>query len=191
MGLGAGCAGDHEPQADLGRCRWAERSLICGYPRGIIQVITCHNWVITHNHINHFNNFQYSKPWWLLGIFPDEYRHAAGDRLIFWGRWQPLKLSAANPKMFAAWYSEIAHCLNAVWDSGKFGMSQCPMIGLYNICILYVYILFIYHIWMNLWWPCSLWRHWNDDWYGKSSQMASLLQLLSGLLFYDSTRSYP
>jgi hypothetical protein len=110
-----------------------------------------------------------------------------GDRLIFWGHWQPLKLSAATPKMFAAWYSEIAHCLNAVWDSGKFGMSHDRVIYTY---IYYIYI-YLYHIWMNLWWPCSLWRHWNDDWYGKSSQMASLLQLLSGLLFYDSARSYP
>jgi hypothetical protein len=65
-----------------------------------------------------------------------------GDRLIFWGHWQPLKLSAANPKMFAAWYSEIAHCLNAVWDSGKFGMSHDRVIYTY-IYYIYIYIYII------------------------------------------------
>ena len=91
---------------------------------------------VTHNHFNiqsHGDGWGFSQ----MNIAMQ------GDRLIFWGHWQPLKLSAANPKMFAAWYSEIAHCLNAVWDSGKFGMSHDRVIYTY-IYIYYIYIFISY-----------------------------------------------
>ena len=112
MGLGIGCAGDHAPQADLARCPSLMR----------VPPVASSKYHMVKAMVTAIPPWLRRNPLKKGGMIA-RFSQMKIAMQSFEGTGSHWNCQSETPKCLQPSYSEIAQCLRAIWDSGKFGMS--------------------------------------------------------------------